>query len=121
MNIVRLDQSERMSQAVIHGGTVYLAGQVGAPGDDVEAQTRQVLEQIDDLLARTGSGREYLLRAQIWLADMADFDAMNRIWDAWVADVGKPVRATCGVGPATPRHAVEITVTAALASDADPA
>ena len=70
-----------MSQAVVHGGVVYLAGQVGTPGDGVEAQTRQVLASIDGLLARAGSDRDQLLRATILLADMADYDAMNRVWD----------------------------------------
>ena len=113
MTIVRIDEGARMSQAVVHGGTIYLAGQVGTPGISVEAQTRQVLASIDDLLARAGSGRDRLLRATILLADMADYDAMNRVWDEWIAEVGKPVRATYGVGPATPRHAIEIIVTAA--------
>ena len=114
MTIACIDEGTRMSQAVVHGDTVYLAGQVGTPGDDVEAQTRQVLARIDDLLTRAGSGRDRLLRATILLADMADYDIMNRVWDEWVRDVGKPVRATYGVGPASPRHAVEIVVTAAL-------
>ncbi len=113
MTIVRIDEGARMSQAVVHGGTVYLAGQVGTPGDGVEAQTRQVLASIDELLARAGSSRDRLLRATILLADMVDYDAMNRVWDEWVRDVAKPVRATYGVGPATPRHAVEIIATAA--------
>ncbi len=116
MTIVRIEESERMSQAVIHGDTVYLAGQIGTPGDSVETQTRQVLAKIDDLLHHAGSGRAQLLRASILLADMADYNAMNLVWDAWVAEVGKPVRATYGVGPATPRHAVEIIVTAARVS-----
>lgn len=121
MTIVRFDQGRRMSQAVIHGDIVYLAGQVGDPEEKVEAQTRQVLAQVDDLLTRAGSGRDHLLRAEIWLADMGDFDAMNRTWDDWIGAVSKPVRSTCGLGPASPQHAVEITVTAALApSAADP-
>lgn len=117
MMIVRIEESERMSQAVIHGDTVYLAGQVGTPGDSVEVQTRQILAKVDDLLHHAGSGRNQLLRTSILLADMTDYDAMNRVWDAWVAEVGKPVRATYGVGPATPRHAVEIIVTAACVND----
>ncbi|MGY2737108.1 RidA family protein [Sphingomonas sp. UYP23] len=114
MTIVRIEESERMSQAVVHRDTVYLAGQVGTPGDDVEAQTSQVLAKIDDMLRRAGSGRDRLLRANILLADMADYDAMNTVWDAWIADVGKPTRATYGVGPAVPRHDVEIIITAAM-------
>ena len=78
MTIVRIDEGARMSQAVVHGGTVYLAGQVGTPSDSVEAQTKQVLASIDDLLVRAGSGRDRLLRATVVLADMADYDAMNR-------------------------------------------
>ena len=77
-----------------------------------QAQTGQNLARTDDLLACADSGRDRLLRASILLADITDYDAMNRVWDEWVSDVGKPVRATCGVGPATPRHAVEIIVTA---------
>ncbi len=111
--ITRLDQGPRMSQAVIHGGTVYLAGQVGTPGQCVAAQTREVLAKVDDLLVRSGSGRHLLLKVEIWLADMADFAAMNGVWDAWVADIGRPARATCGVGPATPPYKVEIVVVAA--------
>ena len=113
MTIVCIDEGARMSQAVVHGGTVYLAGQVGTPGTSMEAQTRQVLASIDDLLVRAGSGRDRLLRATILLADMVDYDAMNRMWYEWVRDVGTPVRATYGVGPASPRHAVEIIMTAA--------
>ncbi len=111
--ITRIDQGSRMSQAVIHGDTVYLAGQVGTPGESVAAQTSEVLARIEGLLARSGSGKHLLLRATIWLADMADFDEMNSVWDAWVADIGPPARATCGIGPATPTHKVEIVVTAA--------
>ena len=104
MNITRLDPGPRMSQAVVHGGTVYLAGQVGTPGMPVADQTREVLAKIEDLLARAGSGKDRILRATIWLADMADFDALNAVWDAWVVEAGPPARATCGVGPAAPAY-----------------
>ena len=113
MTITRIDQGSRMSQAVIHGETVYLAGQVGTPGESVSAQTKEVLAKIEDLLARSGSGKHLLLKATIWLADMADFDEMNVVWDAWVADTDPPARATCGVGSATPTYKVEIVVIAA--------
>ena len=113
MMITRIDQGSRMCQAVIHGDTVYLAGQVGTPGETITAQTSEVLAKIEDLLARSGSGKHLLLKATIWLADMADFDEMNIVWDAWVADIIPPARATCGVGPAAPTYKVEIVVTAA--------
>ena len=119
MTITRIEQDDRMSQAVVHGDTIYLAGQVGTPGAGVEQQTSEVLSKIDDLLARAGSDRNHLLQAVILLADMEDYHAMNRMWDAWVAGVGKPVRATYGVGPAIPRYAVEIVVTAARPREAD--
>ena len=103
-----------MSQAMVHAGTVYLAGRVGTPGASIVAQTREVLGRIENLLNRAGSGKGHMLHATIWLADMADFDAMNAVWDGWMADIPRPARATCGVGPATPTYGVEIVVTAAL-------
>lgn len=111
--ITRIDQGARMSQAVIHGGTVYLSGQVGTPGESVTVQTKEVLAKIESLLARSGSRKHLLLRATIWLADMTDFDEMNSVWDAWVADIDPPARATCGIGPAAPVYKVEIVITAA--------
>ena len=113
MTIVRIDEGERYSQAVVHGDTVYLAGQVGSPADSLAEQARQVFARIDDLLDRAGSDRSLMLRATILLADMADYDAMNEAWDAWLDGLAKPVRATYGVGPAMPRYAIEIVVTAA--------
>ena len=115
MTITRIDRGPRMSEAVIHGDTIYLAGQVGAPGESVTAQTKAVLAEIDALLERTGSSRNHMLMAQIWLADMNDFAEMNAVWDAWVADVEAPARATGEAKLATPDYKVEIIVTAAKA------
>ena len=113
MTITRIDAGPRMSQAVIHGDTVYLAGQVGAPGESVTAQTEAVLAQIEDLLARTGSDKSKLLSAIIWLADMADFGEMNAVWDAWIGGQDAPTRATGEAKLATPDYKVEIIITAA--------
>jgi enamine deaminase RidA (YjgF/YER057c/UK114 family) len=113
MTITRIDAGPRMSQAVIHGDTVYLAGQVGAPGESVTAQTKAVLAQIEDLLARTGSDKSKLLSATIWLADMADFGEMNAVWDAWIGGQDAPTRATGEAKLATPEYKVEIIITAA--------
>ena len=115
MTISRLNSTPRMSQAVIHDKTVYLAGQVGAPGADIEAQTRAVLAAIDILLEQAGSDRSRILQATIWLADMADFDAMNRLWEEWLDGAAAPARATGEVRLATPDYRIEIIVTAALA------
>ena len=103
-----------MSQAAVHGGIVYLAGQIGAPGEDATTQTRAVLQSIDRLLAEAGTDRAHLLQATIWLADMADFAAMNAVWEEWIEGVNAPTRATGEVRLATPDYKVEIIVTAAL-------
>jgi enamine deaminase RidA (YjgF/YER057c/UK114 family) len=115
MTITRIDRGPRMSQAVIHGDTIYLAGQVGAPGESVTAQTKAVLAEVDSLLARVGSDKNHLLMATIWLADMADFAEMNAVWDAWIADGEAPARATGEAKLATPDYKVEIIIIAAKA------
>ena len=102
-----------MSQAVVHGDTVYLAGQVGAPGASVADQTRAVLAQIDRLLAEAGTDKSRILAATIWLADIADFAAMNSVWDGWIDPASPPARATGESKLATPEYKVEIIVTAA--------
>ncbi|NBT33168.1 MAG: RidA family protein [Rhodobacteraceae bacterium] len=85
--ITRIESGARMSQAVVHNGMVYLAGQVGNPGESVTAQTQTVLAEIDRLLAAAGTDKSKILTAQIWLADInADFGAMNAVWDAWRTD-----------------------------------
>ena len=112
MTITRFDAGPRMSQAVIHNDTVYLAGQVGE-GATVAEQTRDVLAQIDRLLAEAGSSRERILQAIIWLADMADFAEMNSVWDGWIPAGHTPARATGEAKLAAPKYRVEIIVTAA--------
>ncbi|MGA1634856.1 MAG: RidA family protein [Gemmobacter sp.] len=110
--ITRLHIGPRMSQAVIHNDTVYLAGQVGE-GATVAEQTRDVLAHIDRLLAEAGSSRERILQAIIWLADMADFAEMNSVWDGWIPAGHTPARATGEAKLAAPKYRVEIIVTAA--------
>ncbi|MEP9378127.1 RidA family protein [Aquabacter sp. CN5-332] len=114
MTIVRLDKGPRMSEAVIHGNTVYLAGQV-ADGPDVATQTRGVLASIDDLLQRAGSSKANILSATIWLADINDFAEMNSVWDAWVDKENPPARATSEGKLAAPKFKVEIIIVAAKA------
>ena len=112
--IKRHDTSARMSQAVIHHGTVYLAGQVGTPGASVTQQTKDILEKIDGLLAKAGTDKTRLLQAIIWLKSMGDFAEMNAVWDAWVPQGNAPARACGSADLATPEYTVEITVIAAL-------
>ena len=111
--ITRLEPGARMSNAVIHNGTVYLAGQVGTPGDGVADQTRTILAEVDRLLALAGSDKTRILMAQIWLADISTFAQMNAVWDAWVAPGHTPARATGESALAGPEYLVEIIVTAA--------
>lgn len=111
--ITRIATGQRMSQAVIHGQTVYLAGQVGAPGTSVAAQTQEILEKIDSLLEQAGTDKTQILSATIWLASMEDFAKMNAVWDAWVPEGHAPARATGESALATPEHLVEIIIVAA--------
>ena len=113
MTIRRIEPGKRMSQAVVHGNTVYLAGQVGAPGASVAEQTRAVLGEIDRLLAEAGSDKSRLLAATIWLADIADFAEMNSVWETWIDPASPPARATGESKLAAPEYKVEIIVTAA--------
>jgi enamine deaminase RidA (YjgF/YER057c/UK114 family) len=113
MGITRIDPGPRMSEAVIHGDTIYLAGQIGAPGADIETQTRAVLAEIDELLDRCGTDKHHILMATIWLADIADFAGMNRVWDAWVSQTAPPARATGESRLAAPEYRVEIIIVAA--------
>jgi enamine deaminase RidA (YjgF/YER057c/UK114 family) len=111
--IKRIETGTRMSQAVIHNGTVYLAGQVGEPGTSVTEQTTTILARVEALLAEAGSDKTKILQAVIWLADMADFSEMNAVWDAWVEPGHAPARA-CGESKlATPDYTVEIIIIAA--------
>ena len=111
-DIKRIGVGKRMSEAVIANGMIWLAGQVGTPGAPVADQTRAVLAEIDRILAEAGSDKTKIVQAQIWLADMADFPAMNEVWDAWVPQGHTPARATGESALATPDYKVEIIITA---------
>lgn len=113
MSIRRIEVGPRMSQAVIHGDIVYLAGQV-ALGDGVAAQTKAILGQIDALLAAAGTDKTKLLTTTIYLADISTFAEMNSAWDAWVSAGNTPARATVEAKLATPDYVVEIVVSAAI-------
>ena len=113
--IQRLAEEERLSGAVVHAGLVYLAGQVPDQTDgDAEAQTADVLRQVDALLRQAGTSKERLLSMQVFLANMADLAAMNRAWDAWLGAGCKPARATVEARLADPAWKVEMTGVAAL-------
>jgi enamine deaminase RidA (YjgF/YER057c/UK114 family) len=115
MTIQRFETGPRMSQVVIHGDTVYLAGVVAnkLAGESVTKQTQEVLSIIDSHLAKAGSEKSKLLTATIYLTDMKNFAEMNAVWDGWVSAGNTPARATVEAGLAAPRYSVEIMVTAA--------
>jgi enamine deaminase RidA (YjgF/YER057c/UK114 family) len=113
--IKRLETGLRMSQAVVHGNTIYLAGQVAEdPSADVAGQTRQILANIDRLLAAAGSDKTRILSATIYLADIGTFAQMNSAWDAWVPAGHTPARATVEARLAAPHYKVEVQVIAAV-------
>lgn len=113
--VQRFEIGPRMSEVVVHNGTVYLAGQVAEDDkQDIVGQTRQVLAAIDALLAKAGSDKHQILRAEIFLADMADFAGMNSVWDEWVIAGHTPARATVQAKLANAAWKVEIVVTAAV-------
>jgi enamine deaminase RidA (YjgF/YER057c/UK114 family) len=113
MAIKREQVGPRLSQAVVHGNTVYLAGIV-ADGMNAEEQTKKILEKIDGLLAAVGSNKSKLLSTTIFITDMRNFDSMNKVWDAWVSPGNTPARATVQAGLANTKYFVEIMCTAAL-------
>ena len=114
MSIQRIEPGARMSKAVVHGDTVYLAGIVAdaAKGKSVTEQTRDILGQIDGLLAKAGSDKSKVLTATIYITDMANFAEMNAVWDGWVAQGHTPARATVEAKLAAPDYKVEIMVVA---------
>jgi enamine deaminase RidA (YjgF/YER057c/UK114 family) len=113
MKIERIKTGPRMSQAVIHNKTVYLAGQVAA-GATVAIQTREILATIDALLAEANTDKSRLLSATIWLTDMGTFAEMNSVWQSWVVQGETPARATV-LSPhlASTEFKIEIAVIAA--------
>ncbi len=113
--VQRFDVGPRLSEMAVHNGVCYLAGQVAADGSaDITGQTQQVLAAIDALLARAGTDKSRLLRVEIFITDLADFPAMNAVWEAWLPAGCAPPRATVKAQLAKPEWKVEMVVTAAL-------
>jgi enamine deaminase RidA (YjgF/YER057c/UK114 family) len=115
MSIQRFETGPRMSQVVVHGNTVYLAGVVAnkTAGESVTKQTEEILSIIDGHLASAGSDKSKLLTATIYITDMKTFPEMNAVWDGWVSAGNTPARATVEAKLAAPKYNVEIMVTAA--------
>jgi enamine deaminase RidA (YjgF/YER057c/UK114 family) len=116
MTIKRIGPGVRMSKAVVHGNTVYLAGQVAdkTVGQGVAEQTQEIVDLIDAILAEAGSDKTKVLSATIYLADISTFPEMNSVWDKWVVQGNTPARATLEAKLVAPQYKVEIAVIAAL-------
>ena len=113
MSVRRIAPGKRMSKAVVHGDTVYLSGHV-AEGATVTEQTQSILARIEALLTEAGTDKSKLLSAQIWLADIATFDEMNAVWEAWIVPGRPPARATVESRLAGPEYLIEIAAIAAV-------
>jgi|TARA_B110000967_G_C18850749_1_gene544481 enamine deaminase RidA (YjgF/YER057c/UK114 family) len=115
MTITRHQTNSRMSKIVIHNETIYLSGQVAKDRDaDIATQTQQVLDKIEALLIEAGSNKNKILSAQIWLSNIANFGAMNVVWDQWIDEGNQPARATIEARLASPELLVEVGIIAAL-------
>jgi enamine deaminase RidA (YjgF/YER057c/UK114 family) len=112
MSIHRIEPGARMSKAVVHGDTVYVSGHV-SEGATVTEQAQRILARIEEVLDRAGTEKSKLLSAQIWLADIATFDEMNAVWEAWIAPGEAPARATVESRLAGPQYLIEIAAMAA--------
>ncbi|MGK2900446.1 MAG: RidA family protein [Burkholderiaceae bacterium] len=111
----RFHVGDRLSEMTIHNGTVYLAGQVASDAtQDIRGQTAQVLAAIDKLLGEAGTDKAHMLMCQIFIRDLADFPAMNEVWEDWLAPGDAPPRATVQANLARADWRVEMVVTAAL-------
>jgi enamine deaminase RidA (YjgF/YER057c/UK114 family) len=113
MSIQRIEPAARMSAAVVHGNTVYLAGQVGE-GESVTDQCKDALSEVDRLLAAVGSDKSKILQTIIYLSDMSYFGEMNAVWESWIDPANPPARATSEAKLAAPKYKVEFIVTAAI-------
>ncbi len=116
MSIKRIKIGPRMSQAVVHGNTVYLSGQVATEkaGGSVTEQTTEILAQIDSLLAEAGTDKTKVLSAGVFITDIATFAEMNAVWDGWVSPGNTPCRTTIETKLAAPKYAIEISIVAAI-------
>ncbi len=108
------------SHAIVHGGIAYLAGQLPrVPGDPdrrpgtIEEQTRQVLLNVDEALRACGSRRDRVLRCTVFVADIAHWPAVNRVYAEFFGE-HRPARSVVPVNELHHGYAIEVEVTAAV-------
>jgi enamine deaminase RidA (YjgF/YER057c/UK114 family) len=117
MNVIRrIENNARLSKAVVHCGIVYLTGQVAedSAGESLTIQTTEVLQRIDDLLTKAGTDKSKILKAYLYVADMATFDEINAVWDKWVSTGNEPARTTIEAKLTAPLFDIEIGIIAAV-------
>ena len=115
MNLIKLHKGKRLSQVAIYNKKIYTSGIVADDTNtDVEGQTGQILDKIDSYLKESDSNKKNIIYANIWLADIKDYDAMNSIWDMWVPNENPPCRACVEAKLASPKYKVEISIIAAV-------
>lgn len=114
MSIQRHGTTRRYSDSVIYAGTIYFVEVPANLDDAITAQTENLLASVDRLLAQAGSNKSNLLMVTVYLADMADYDAMNAVWDAWIPEGHAPTRACVQARLANPKYRVEMALTAAV-------
>ena len=115
LEITRSHVGARMSELAVYNNTAYLAGQVSADASlDIEGQTRSVLQQVDSLLAEAGTDKSQILMCQLFLTDLANFAAVNQVWESWIVPGHTPPRATVQAQLANPAWLIEVVVTAAV-------
>lgn len=114
MSIIRKNGNGRYSEAVIHNGVIYIAGQVGDPSGSVAEQTADILATLDAILAENGSDKEHILQASVYMADVSHVAEMNAVWDKWVVPGKEPARVCCQAPLVSPAYKVEITLVAAV-------
>ncbi|SHG69151.1 RidA family protein [Pollutimonas bauzanensis] len=112
--IVRNDPNPRLARSVVHGNTIYLTGVSTTVGNDIVAQTQEVLRRIDGYLTAAGSDKTRVLQATIWLKNIQrDFPGLNEVWVPWIGE-NVPARSTCQAELAEDAELVEITIIAAI-------
>lgn len=114
MSIERYGITKRYSDAVVHNETIYLVEVPKTDGANITTQTRETLHSIEHQLQQLNSGKDRLVMVQIFLRDMADYDAMNDVWEDWLPIGSAPVRACVQAQLANPACRIEIVITAAL-------
>lgn len=113
--IRRTGGNGRRSSCVAHGGTLYISGiTTVALEEDTAGQAKDILAQLDRLMAHHGTNKNNLLSVTVYLRDMADYGDFNGVWDEWITDGHEPARTSVQAGLSLPEYRLKISAIAAL-------